>query len=120
MFIHHFRTANPFYTYPYHAEITIVLIANTLISGGYCNIDFRIDGTTVGSFQILPGVNTINESFDFSPLPAGPHELRYYSTNTVPTGCGSIRWTESGHSIVVFSNVSSLDDSTWGMIKYAF
>ncbi|MCD4847460.1 MAG: hypothetical protein K8R76_04640 [Candidatus Aegiribacteria sp.] len=105
-----------------HAEITILLTTNTLITGGYCNIDFRIDGNTCGSFQILPedGLGPITESFDFTALPAGTHELRYFSTNKVAPGCGSIVWNVTGSNSVVFSGGSSLDDSTWGMIKSAF
>ncbi len=102
-----------------HAEITIYLTTNSLSSSGHCDIDLRIDGSTVGSFQILPGdgLGPITESFDFSALPAGLHELRYYSTNTVDPSLGSTVWDESGSNSVVFSSVSTLDDSTWGMIK---
>lgn len=104
-----------------HAEITILLTTNTLVTVGYCDIDFRIDGNTCGSFQILPedGLGPITKSFDFTALSSGVHQLRYFATNTVVPGCGSIVWNVTGNS-VVFSNVSSLDDSTWGMIKSAF
>ncbi len=104
------------------AEITILLTTNSLVSGGHCDIDFRIDGNTVGSFQITEGdgLGPIIESFSFAPLPAGSHELRYYSTNTVAPVCGSIVWNVTGSNSVVFSVFSSLDDSTWGLIKSAF
>lgn len=105
-----------------HAEITIYLTTNSLIPGGYCDIDFRIDGSTVGSFQILPedGLGPITESFDFGALSAGSHELCYYSTNTVAPTCGSIIWDVAGSNSVVFSGGSFLDDSTWGTIKSAY
>lgn len=105
-----------------HAEITLNLTRNSLISGGYCDIDFRIDGVTVGSFQILPehGLGPINESFDFNAHPAGTYELRYFETNTVLVGYGSVDMDESGTNSVVFSVVSSLESSTWGMIKSAY
>ena len=105
-----------------HADITIILTTNTLVSGGYCNIDFRVDGNTLGSFQILPedGLGPIMESFDFTAISAGTHQLRYFSTNTVAPGCGSIVWNVTGSNSVVFSVGSSLNDSTWGMIKSAF
>lgn len=104
------------------AEITILLTTNSLVSGGFCNIEFRINGYHCGSFQILPedGLGPITRLFDFAPLQYGPHELSYYSTNTVAPGCGSIVWNATGANSVVFSHSYSLDDSTWGMIKSAF
>lgn len=105
-----------------HADITLYLTQNYLTSGcGFCNIDFRIAGTTVGNFQISAesGLGPIYASFDFSPT-SPPFELRYYETNQVVSGCGSVVMDESGRNTVNFGGVSPTDETTWGSIKGLF
>jgi hypothetical protein len=105
-----------------HADLTIYLTYNSLTPGcGVCNIDFRIAGTTVGSFQIRPesGLGPIYASFDFAPK-TPPFELRYYETTTVAGGCGSISFDESGRNTVNFGGVSPAIETTWGSIKDLF
>lgn len=106
-----------------HADLTVYLVTNSLTSGcGFVDIDFRIAGTTVGSFRILPehGLGPINASFDFADQ-TPPFELRYYETNQVAGGCGSIVFDESGRNMISFSGgASPADHSTWGSIKALF
>lgn len=105
-----------------HAEISFTMTRNSLVDGGHCDIEFRIDGTTVGSFTVTEssGFGPVTEAFDFTPIPAGSHELRYYETNTVASGCGSFDMNEaSGINSVAFSYLTSLTQTTWGAIKTA-
>jgi hypothetical protein len=106
-----------------HADLTVYLSYSSLSPGcGFVNIDFRIAGTTVGSFQILPedGLGPIYASFDFADQ-TPPFELRYYETNQVVGGCGSISFDESGMNTIDFSGgPSPTIDTTWGSIKALF
>jgi len=103
-----------------HADITIHLNRNGLTSGcGFINMDFMIDGSVMGSFQILPehGLGPIEVSMDFPPqMP--PFELRYMVTNTVVSGCGSVELDESGQNTIVFSGAATpTEATTWSRIK---
>ena len=105
-----------------HVDISIVLIYNSLSGGGHCDFEFRIDGTVVGTFMITEasGMGPIMESFDFTEIPAGTIELRYYETNQVAGGLGSISISEaSGTNSVSFTGPTSLELTTWGGIKAA-
>jgi hypothetical protein len=104
-----------------HAEISLSLTRNSLVSGGHCDIEFRIDGTAVGTFTITEasGLGPILESFDFTSIPAGPHELRYYETNTVAPGCGSVDMNEAAGINSVSFSCLALEQTTWGAIKAA-
>ena len=85
-------------------------------------MQFQIDGVVVGEFTIWPedGLGPINASFDFDPV-SPPFELRYYETNQVAGGCGSVSLNESGRNSVTFSDdPSPADDGTWGEVKALF
>ncbi|MBD3236459.1 MAG: hypothetical protein GF330_07135 [Candidatus Eisenbacteria bacterium] len=106
-----------------HADIELYLIYNSLVPDcGYVDLQFQIDGTVVGDFRILPedGLGPINASFDFEPM-SPPFELRYYETNQVVGGCGSISLDESGLNSVTFSDdPSPAAEGTWGEVKALF
>jgi hypothetical protein len=105
-----------------HADITLYLTTNSLTSGcGVNHIDFRINGTTVGSFDILPadGLGPIYASFDF-PAQTPPFELRFYETNQVIGGCGSVVLDASGRNEVNFGGSTPAVETTWGNIKGLF
>jgi len=106
-----------------HADITLYLTYNSLVPGcGFCTIDFRIAGTTVGTFQVFPedGYGPINASFDFAPK-APPFELRYFEVTTVAGGCGSITLDESGRNTISFrGGPSPTVSTTWGEVKALF
>ena len=102
-----------------HVDISITLSYNSLNSGGHCDFEFRINGTSVGSFIVTQasGMGPVLESFDFTSIPAGAVELRYYETNLVAPGAGSISISEvSGTNSVSFSQ-TALERTTWGAIK---
>ncbi len=102
-----------------HVEISLTLIYNSLNGGGHCDFEFEIDGTVVGSFSITEasGFGPIEESFDFTEIPAGSYELRYSETNLVAPGCGSISLNEAAGINSVSFSVLALDQTTWGAIK---
>lgn len=102
-----------------HADVALKISYNVLNSGGYVDLDFRINGTTVGSFRITEadGTGYVYGSFDF-PAQCGRLELRYYETNTVAPGAGSISLDESGLSSVTFTACATATESTtWGTVK---
>lgn len=74
-----------------HADVALRLATNVLQTGAYVDLHFRINGISVGTLQVTPddGVGIVWDSFDFGPM-VPPFELRYYETNTVPGGGGSI------------------------------
>ncbi|MBM3317262.1 MAG: hypothetical protein FJY75_05370 [Candidatus Eisenbacteria bacterium] len=106
-----------------HADITLYLTYNSLVPGcGFVNLDFRLNGTTVGSFTVTPehGLGPVLASFDF-PAVTPPFEMRFYETNQVAGGCGSISLDESGMNTVAFSGGTTPPESpTWSAIKGLF
>ncbi len=102
-----------------HAVATIKISYNVLNSGGHVDLDFRIDGVTVGSMVLLEehGTGYVDAVFDFAAM-VPPFELRWYETNQVAGGAGSVSIDETGLCSVVFScGGTSSDDTTWGTIK---
>ena len=106
--------------YVNHADIHLKLSYNILTSGvGFVNLDFRLYGVTVGSFTITAehGTGYVDVSFDFAPVYM-PCELRFFETNTVVSGAGSVSMDESGMSSVTFAGgVTPAADSSWGQVK---
>jgi hypothetical protein len=106
-----------------HAEIMLYLTYNALTPGcGFVNLDFRLNGTTVGSFTVMPedGYGPVMASFDF-PAVTPPFEMRYYETNQVAGGCGSISMDTSGQNTVTFAGGDTATESpTWASIKALF
>jgi hypothetical protein len=102
-----------------HVDISITLTYNILNSGGHCDFEFRINGTSVGSFIVTEasGLGPVLESFDFTSIPAGAVELRYYETNQVAPGAGSISISEVSGTNSVNFYLTALDRTTWGAIK---
>jgi hypothetical protein len=105
-----------------HVDLVFKISYNVLSGTGHVDLDFRINGTTVGSFSALPsdGTGFIYRSFDFPPM-TPPFELRYYETNTVDPGAGSISIDETGLCTATFNNGGTpVEPSTWGQIKSLF
>jgi hypothetical protein len=102
-----------------HVDLVFKISYTVLNSGGHVDLDFRINGTTVGSFVVTEadGTGYIYESFDFDPI-APPFELRYYETNTVAPGAGSISIDETGLCSATFSGGATPTETTsWGRVK---
>jgi len=114
-----FGNYNPAISGVTHADVALKLDSNVLNGTGHIDLDFRIAGVTVGSFTILPsdGTGTVNASFDFAPVDP-PFELRYFETNGVDPGAGSVIFDETGLSSVTFSGgPTPTVESTWGKVK---
>jgi hypothetical protein len=102
-----------------HVDLTLKISYNVLNSGGHVDLDFRIDGTTVGSLIVTEGdgVGYVYASFDFAPM-SPPFELRYYETNAVATGAGSISIDQTGLCSAAFSTcLSAVEQTTWSRVK---
>jgi hypothetical protein len=105
--------------YASHVDLVFKISYTVLNSGGHVDLDFRINGTTVGSFVVTEadGTGYIYQSFDFDPI-APPFELRYYETNTVDPGEGSISIDETGLCSATFSGGATPTERTsWGRVK---
>ena len=102
------------------AEITLYLDYSSLTPGcGYIDMEFRIDGVTVGEFTITPedGLGPIVRSFDFDPM-TPPFELRYYELNQVVSGCGSVQINPTGLCEVEFGGGGTPTETTsWSQVK---
>jgi len=75
------------------AVVHIPIPTTYLTSSGFINMDLRLGGSTVGSFTIQGPISpgTWVASFNISPYtPSGTPEVRYYETNQVAPGQGSI------------------------------
>jgi hypothetical protein len=105
-----------------HVDLALKISYNVLQGSGHVDLDFRLNGTTVGSFSVLPsdGTGFVYQSFDFSPI-APPLELRYYETNQVASGMGSISMDETGLCTATFTGGGTpTEASTWGRVKALF
>ncbi|MEZ4652783.1 MAG: hypothetical protein R3E12_04040 [Candidatus Eisenbacteria bacterium] len=114
-----FGNYNPSLSGITHADIALKLDQNVLSGTGHCDIDFRINGTTVGSFTLLPsdGTGTVLVALNFAPVNP-PFELRYYETNLVDPGAGSVAMNETGLNSITFSgDPTPIEESSWGKVK---
>jgi hypothetical protein len=114
-----FGNYNPAVSGVTHADIALKIDQNVLSGTGHVDLDFRIAGVTVGSFSILPsdGTNTVNASFDFAAVNP-PFELRYFETNLVDPGAGSVVFNETGLNSITFQGgPTPVVESTWGKVK---
>jgi hypothetical protein len=104
-----------------HVDCVIKISYNVLNNGGHVDLDFRIDGTTVGSMVLTEahGTGLVMASFDFSPI-SPPFELRYYETNLVAPGGGSVSLDDTGECFVTFSGPVPTISETWGGVKLLF
>jgi hypothetical protein len=102
-----------------HADVSLKIDDTVLSDPGYVDLDFRIAGVTVGTLHITAATGTgyALGSFDFAAV-APPFELRYYETNTVGSGLGSIVLNDSGLSTVTFRGGGTpTETGTWGKVK---
>ena len=105
-----------------HAEVTLKIFDSVLNGGGHVDLDLMIDGTVVGSVVITEedGTGFVYASFDFDPI-VPPFELRWYETNTVAGGAGSIQLDESGECMIDFSGGTvAAESATWTTMKAAY
>ena len=105
-----------------HADVTLKINSTVLSGDGHVDLDFMIDGTVVGSVIITEadGTGYVNASFDFEPI-TPPFELRWYETNTVESGLGSITLDEAGECTVDFSGGPvAIESATWTVLKATY
>jgi len=83
-------------------------------------MDLRLAGSTVGSFRIQGpvSVGTWVASFNISPYtPSGKPEVRYYETNQVAGGQGSINIGTTGGWIDFYTGGVGVSPASFGQIK---
>jgi hypothetical protein len=104
-----------------HVDVTLKIDYTVLNSGGHVDLDFMIDGTVIGSLVITEedGLGYVYGSWDFEPM-SPPFELRWYETNTVASGAGSISLNETGECTVDFSGAVAVESDTWSALKAAY
>ncbi len=102
------------------AKVHIPLTYSSLRSGGFINMDLRLGGSTVGSFTMQGpvSVGTWVASFNLSPYtPSGTPEVRYYETNQVRAGYGSVTIGRTGGWIDFHTGHVSVSPASFGSIK---
>jgi len=105
-----------------HADVTLKMSYSSLNSGGHVDLNLMIDGTVVGSVVITEadGTGFVYASFDFDPI-VPPFELRWYETNLVDPGAGSIQLDEVGECMIDFSGGAvAAESATWTTMKAAY
>ena len=102
------------------AKVHINITRSVLSSGGYINMDLRLGGSTVGSFRIVGPVSSGMwvASFNISAYtPSGTPQVRYYETNQVAPGRGSIVMGTTGGWIDFYTGQVSVSPASFGAIK---
>ncbi len=105
-----------------HVDISLKIDYTVLSGGGHVDLDLRLNGITVGSFSITEadGTGYVNRSFDFAPM-SPPFEIRYYETNQVEPGLGSVAFDETGLSTVNFSGGAvPVEATSWSQVKHLY
>jgi hypothetical protein len=104
--------------------VTLVLPVtyNSLNGAGQCDFDLRLDGTTVFSWTVLPSHGTGNHTFEgaMSYTPGGTEEVRYYLTNQVVPGGGSIIIAPDQGTIDFQTVIVGVESASLGEIKAVF
>jgi hypothetical protein len=104
-----------------YVTVTLPITINGLVDGGDVDLDLRLDGNTVYNWSVVEGDGTGNIVYEgaISYIPTGTEEVRYYQTNTVPTGDGSIEIIDTGGTIE-FQTVVGIESASLGEIKAVF
>ena len=69
----------------------MVIAENILNNGGYCDIEFYLNGTKIGDFRVVEGEFEKDLSWTFAPIAGPNYELEMVETNLVDPGKGSFR-----------------------------
>ena len=80
------------------ADIHLVILDNVL-SCDTQDVNFIINGTTVGNFSISSGQYTIDQNFSFASISGPVFTLRYQTISTVASGCGSASYSSTGSTV---------------------
>jgi hypothetical protein len=102
------------------AKVNIPITRSVLTAAGYILMDLRLAGSTVGSFRIQGPVSpgTWVASFNITPYkPSGTPEVRYYETNTVLGGQGSLVMGTTGGWIDFNTGGVGVSPASFGQIK---
>ncbi|MCK6551458.1 MSCRAMM family adhesin SdrC, partial [Myxococcota bacterium] len=82
------------------ATIEVDIAANSLTCDVH-DAQVMINGIVVGTFQVMPMMTHVSQSYTF-PAIAGPsYALRYETTRTVTPGCGSIDYSNTTSTVIL-------------------
>lgn len=105
-------------------DIYLPLDYNSLTASGFVDLDIRVDGNTIASFTIINTDGMLVErtiDLSSSPVtPTGTMEFRYYETNQVAGGQGSIIPADTGGTVDFTTGGSNIVESSFGQIKAEF
>ncbi len=95
------------------AQVSLYLSDNNLNGTGHVDLDFLINGTSVGTMTVLPshGTGYVSFPFSFEPIRGETVTLQYLEKNTVISGGGSIIIDPSNSTIDFFR----YKDFPWAM-----
>jgi hypothetical protein len=83
------------------AVIHVVLMNNTLLACGTQAMEMLINGTVVGNFSIHMGLSTVDATFTYPAITGPTYDLRYQTTATVTSGCGSAGISDTGSTVTL-------------------
>ncbi len=102
------------------AVVHIPITYSSLTASGFINMDLRLGGSTRGSFRIQGPISpgTWVASFNISAYtPSGTPEVRYYETNQVAGGQGSISIGTRGGWIDFNTGTLGVAPASLGKVK---
>ncbi len=65
------------------------------------DMEMTINGVVVGTFSIHASTTTLDTSFTFSTILGTTYDLRYQTTRTVTSGCGSCNFAATGSTVTL-------------------
>lgn len=103
-----------------HLPITVNALNESM--GGYVALDLRIGGTTVASFTIhqADGVGMWEDTLTIDFTPTGTMQVRYYETNTVVSGAGSISIGDTTGYLEFTTDNTPVQPTSLGLVKAIF
>jgi hypothetical protein len=80
--------------------LNVVVTANTL-SCDTQDMDVIVNGVTVGTFMISAGESLLTDSFTFAAITGPTYTIRFQTTSTVDSGCGSAGFDLSSSTVTL-------------------
>jgi len=78
-----------------------IAVENSLSSCGQQDMEMLINGIVVGNFVISSGETSVSATFTYAAIAGPTYDLRYQTTATVASGCGSAGFATSGSTVTL-------------------
>jgi hypothetical protein len=78
-----------------------IVLTGSLTACGTQSMEMLINGTVVGTFAIVMGQTTVDTMFNYAAIAGPTYDLRYQTTATVASGCGSMGIVDMGSTVTL-------------------